>query len=64
MKNPKRPPFPARSTIRNIRNGTGSRSNIVYAALYGPDDELLIAATLDYIVKQIEIAGVMGESTE
>ncbi len=52
-----RPPFPKGCTIRNIRRGDGFRSRWVYACLYGPDDKLLISATLDYINDQLLAAG-------
>lgn len=54
----KRPQFPAGCTITNIRLGEGHRSKYVYANLIGPDGELLISATLDYINKQIVEAGI------
>ena len=41
--------FPAGCVIKDIRPGKGKRINYVYASLYGPDGELLISATLDYI---------------
>lgn len=54
-----RAPFPAGCTIRNIRRGEGHRAKYVYASLYGPDGELLISATLDYINEQIVAAGTL-----
>ena len=41
--------FPAGCTISNIRNGIGQRGGAVYANLRGPDGELIISATLNYI---------------
>ena len=51
-------PFPKGCTIGNIRRGTGKRSQYVYANLYSPSGELLIAATLDYINAQILLWGM------
>ena len=45
--------FPAGCTIRDIRQGTGSRAHLVYARLYNRDGDLLISATLIYINEQI-----------
>ena len=39
--------------IRDIRRGYGNRNNTIYADLY-LNDELVICATLDYIVKALE----------
>lgn len=39
--------------IKNIRKLPG-RGNIVYAELFGSDGELLIAATLEYIYKELQ----------
>lgn len=47
-----RPPFPKDCVIKNIRCGTESRGNNVYAELYDGTGTLLIAATLDYINEQ------------
>ena len=52
--------FPAGCTIRNIRPGTGGRKQWVYAGLYGPDGELLISATLEYINAQFVGARLAG----
>jgi hypothetical protein len=41
------------ATITNVRRGKGTRSNIIYANLVAADGELLIAATLDYIVEAL-----------
>ena len=53
--------FPAGCTIRDIRPGTGSRAHIVYAHLYGPDGEMLISATLEYINEQF-VGARIGEA--
>jgi hypothetical protein len=53
-----RAPFPPGCTITGIRTGIGNRAKNVYATLRGPNGELLISATLDYINKQIVDAGV------
>jgi hypothetical protein len=42
-----------RYEIRNIRRGTGRRAQYVYAELY-LQDEMIIAATLDYIVERLD----------
>lgn len=39
--------------IVNIRRGSGKRSHLIYAELVNDKDELLIGATLDYIVKAL-----------
>lgn len=57
VERPVRQPFGNGCTIRNIRRGKGYRSRWVYACLYGPDDTLLISATLEYINEQMIAAG-------
>ena len=52
--------FPAGCTIRDIRPGTGGREQWVYASLYGPEGELLISATLEYINEQFVGARIGG----
>jgi hypothetical protein len=44
------------SKITNIRLGSRSkgRGHIIYANLVGADDELLISATLDYILDALK----------
>lgn len=58
---PVRPPFPKGCVIRNIRRGDGARASYVYASLYGPDGELMISATLEYINMQIVEAGTAAQ---
>lgn len=36
--------------IVNIHHGTGARSNIIYAEIRDDNDNLIVCATLDYIV--------------
>jgi len=55
MQTPKRV-LPVGCKITNIRRGRGIKEGYVYAQLRGPNDELLIAATLNYITKQLESA--------
>ena len=54
--------FPAGCKIINIEPGTGNRETLVYATLIGPDGELLISATLDYINQQLIGAIIQGET--
>jgi len=45
-------------TIKNIHKGKGNRTNLIYATLNEKDtDELVISATLDYILDTIENRG-------
>jgi hypothetical protein len=39
--------------IVDIRRGSGERSHLIYAQLVNDKDELLISATLDYIVEAL-----------
>lgn len=41
------------SRIVDIHRGTGRRSHIIYAVLRSENGELLISATLEYIVKAL-----------
>jgi hypothetical protein len=41
-------------TIKNIRKGTGDRSHIVYAQLYDEYNDLVISATLSYIMERLK----------
>ena len=59
--NATRQPFHAGCTITNIRRGVGARAKNVYATLRGPDGEVLIVATLDYINAEIVKAGTAVE---
>lgn len=52
-----RPKFPLGCVIKDIRSNPRFPGNI-YASLFGPDGELLISATLDYILAQINKAGI------
>ena len=45
-------------TINNIRNGSGQRSDTVYANLVAPDGSLIISATLSYINEQLTRARI------
>lgn len=40
--------------IKFIRRGKEDKSNIIYACLYNDQDQLIISATLDYIVEQLK----------
>jgi hypothetical protein len=42
--------IPKGCTITDIRRGRAGRSDWIYAKLVRPDGELLISATLDYIL--------------
>lgn len=48
--------IPKDSYIKNIRRGTGSRERFIYGDLYSSKGELLISATLDYILKELNKA--------
>lgn len=39
--------------IIDIRRGSGKRSHLIYAQLVNDKDELLISATLDYVVEAL-----------
>lgn len=52
------PKYPKGCTITNLRQGKGYRKQYIYATLRGPDGELLISATLDYINKALIENGV------
>lgn len=52
---------PTGCVITNIRRGIGARRSVVYAQLHGPDGELLISATLDYITTKIMEADILPE---
>ena len=41
-------------SIVNIRKGKGNRSNIIYAKLVDENGELIISATLDYIIERLK----------
>ncbi len=44
--------------LKDIYHGTGARSSIIYAHLYSADTgDLVISATLDYILNAIEERG-------
>lgn len=45
--------LPIGCKIENIRRGTGKRISNIHANLVGPDGKLLIAATIEYIIKQL-----------
>ena len=51
-------PFPAGCIITNIRRGNGYRSQWIYAQLRGPNGELLIDATLEYINARLVSSGI------
>jgi len=55
--------IPRGSTITNIRRGKGKLECFVYANLVGPDGELIISATLDYITAQIMQADITELTT-
>lgn len=57
----KRRIIPTGCVITNIRRGTGARKSFVYAELRGPDGELLMSATLDYITTEIMEADILPE---
>lgn len=54
--------FPAGCKIIDIRPGTGYCDRFVYATLVGPDGDLIIAATLEYINQQFIGAIIQGET--
>ena len=56
--NPEIKPFPKGCTITNIRRGKGECVCWIYAILRGPDGEVLITATLDYINDQLLRYGI------
>jgi len=41
-------------TITNIRKGKGNRSHTLYAQLRDENNELVISATLDYVVMALK----------
>ena len=45
--------FPVGCEIVDIKRGKGSRNKFIYARLIGPDGNLLISATLDYIYERL-----------
>ena len=57
----KRRIIPTGCVITNIRRGKGYRESFVYAELRGPDGELLMSATLDYITTEIMEADILPE---
>ena len=50
--------------IVDIKRGTGNRSHYIYAALVNEKGELLISATLDYIVDALAIRLPGGLTTD
>lgn len=60
MKNPSisNMPFPKDCMIVNIHHGKNERHSMIYAELRSVEGELLIAATLDYIVSRLRERGV------
>lgn len=53
------PPFPKGCRIERLR--INKRTYEVHANLVGPDGELLISATLEYINKQLNYRGIEDE---
>ena len=43
--------------LRNVRHGDGYRRKYIYADLETPDGDLMIAGTLDYIMKAVSDRG-------
>ncbi len=55
--------FPAGCKIINICNGGEGWEDVVFAVLVGPDGDLLISATLEYISRQL-IGATIQEETD
>lgn len=59
--NLKQYPFPEGCKIIDIRPGKGPRACFIYAKLIDKDENVLIAATLEYINESIRSRGIMTE---
>lgn len=60
MKNPSISdmPFPKDCIIVNIRQDKNERHSVIYAELRSVEGELLIAASIDYIVNRLRERGI------
>ena len=50
--------FPNGCTITNIIQEEGARSGLIYARLVGPDGQIIISATLEYIYERLVESGI------